>query len=175
MQTAKLIEARTHIQIRLKFEEMGNELTVTVYVWLPRGGQVGHASMCLGNGTYISLWPGEDKMGKKKKRKKIEKEKKEHHNERSESLEEDIDNEGRSYDKSFVFEGLDIDAIQQWWDNFNTRWSLLGQNCCKTVIDGLRAGGSDGRLSFGDRLNYGITLIWFPFRVMEYCSKMRRR
>ena len=55
---------------------MGNELTaqrltITVYVWLPRVGQVGHASMCLENGTYISLWPGEDKMGKKKKRKKI--------------------------------------------------------------------------------------------------------
>ena len=50
-------------------------MTVTIYVWLPRYHEAGHASMRLGNGTYISLYPGEDKMGKKKKRKKIEKEK----------------------------------------------------------------------------------------------------
>ena len=89
-------------------------MTVTVYVWLPRGGQVGHASMGLGNGTYISLWPGENKTGKKKKQKKVNKEKKEQHSERSDSLDEDIANEERSYDSSFNIEGLDENAIQRW-------------------------------------------------------------
>ena len=145
-------------------------MTVTVYVWLPRGGQVGHASMRLGNGTYISLWPGEDKTGKKKK-----KGKKQHHEERSESLAEDIESEERHYDTSFDIEGLNEAAMQWWWDNFNIRWSLLDQNCCKTVIDGLRAGGSESRLSFVARVYYRATLLWTPFRVMTYCSQMRRQ
>ena len=150
-------------------------MTVTVYVWLPSVGQVGHASMCLGNGTYISLWPGEDKMGKKKKKKKIEKGKKEQHNERSESLEEDVENEQRRHDLSFNIQGLDEDAIQRWWDVFNTRWSLLRQNCCKTVIDGLRAGGSDRRLIISDRVYYWTVLLWTPIYVMTYCSHLRKQ
>ena len=147
-------------------------MTVTVYVWLPRRGQVGHASMTLENGTHISLWPGEDKTGKKKKRKKVNKGKKENHSERSESLEEDIENEDRSYDSLFDIKGLDEFNIQTWWDNFKITWSLLGQNCCKTVIDGLRAGGSECQLSFVARAYFRLTLLWTPFRVMTYCSQM---
>ena len=150
-------------------------MTVTVYVWLPRAGQVGHASMRLGNGTYISLWPAENKTGKKKKRKKVGKGKKEPHNERSESLEEDIENEGRQYDSYFDIYGLDETAMQRWWDNFSSRWNLLGQNCCQTVIDGLRVGGSERRLNFLARAYYAVTLLWTPFRVMTYCSQMRKR
>ena len=156
-------------------------MTVTVYVWLPRLGQVGHASMELGNGTYISLWPGESKAGKSKKKKdkkkkseKKKKTKKDPYNERSESWYEDIENEGRWHDQSFKFEGLDEDAIQRWWDDFNTSWNLFGQNCCKTVIDGLRIGGSESRLSFMARSYYAVTLLWTPFRVMTYCSQMRK-
>ena len=57
-------------------------MTVTVYVWLPKAGAVGHASMKLENGTYISLWPSEGvtKTNKKKSQ----------HGERNESLDEDI-------------------------------------------------------------------------------------
>ena len=38
-----------------------------MYIWRAKGDQVGHASMELGDGTYVSLWPGEGKAGKKKK------------------------------------------------------------------------------------------------------------
>ncbi len=43
----------------------GRSLSVgaKVYVWLPRGGQVGHSSMQVGESTYISLWPGQDRKG----------------------------------------------------------------------------------------------------------------
>ena len=88
-------------------------MTVTIYVWLPPGDQVGHASMRLGNGTYISLWPGEDKMGTTKKRKKIGKGKKQQHEERSESLEDDIEPEERSYDKLFYIEELNEAAVER--------------------------------------------------------------
>ena len=146
------------------------KMTVTVYVWLPQSTQVGHASMRLGNGTYISLWPGENKTGIKKK--KVEKRKKRQPNERSESLEEDIENEGRYYDQHFDFEKLDESATQIWWDEFITRWNLLGQNCCKTVIDGLRAGGSE-RLVYGLIYLYVLTLLWTPSEVVKYCSLLR--
>ena len=115
-------------------------------------------------------------MGKTKKKKKIGKGKKQHHQERSESLEEDIESEERSYDKLFYIEGLNEAAMQRWWDNFNIGWSRLGQNCCTTVIDGLRVGGSESRLSLGARVYYSrVTLLWTPFRAMTYCSQMRRQ
>ena len=150
-------------------------MTVKVYVWLPRIPSVGHASMELDNGTYISLWPGEDKTGKKKKRKKIKKGKKDQHDERSENLDEDIYNEDRSQDYTFRIYDLDEGAIQRWWDNFDGRWRLIGQNCCDTVIGGLRAGGSDGKLSFSDRIHFRTVLIWTPVTVAEYCRKLPDR
>lgn len=141
-------------------------MTVTVYVWLARfGSNVGHASMQVGNGTYISLWPGDDKLGM---RKRTEEENRQ--NERSQSLEEDIEKEGRSYDQSFAIGGLDENAMQRWWDSFNNRWWLLGQNCCKTVIDGLRVGGSERRLNFFQQLSFGMALPFTPYDVTVYCS-----
>ena len=76
--------------------------------------------MRLGNGTYISLWPGIDRTGKKKK--KI----KQQHEERSESLEEDIESEERHYDASFDIIGLDEAAMQRWWDNFKKNVERFG-------------------------------------------------
>ena len=150
-------------------------MTVTIYVWLTRRGHYGHASMRLGNGTYISLWPAENNTRKKKKRKKVENGTQEPLYERSESLAEDIYNEERSFDFRFDIEGLDERTMQRWWDNFHTKWSLLGQNCCKTVIDGLRVGGSERWLGFLGRCYYAVTLLWTPFRVKTYCSQMTKR
>ena len=142
-------------------------MTVTIYVWLPRLDSLGHASMKLGNGTYISLWPAEDKTGKKKK-----KGKKENHQERSESLEEDIDLEERDPDARYRINGLDENAIQEWWDHFDERWHLLSQNCARTVIEGLRAGGSDRRLGFMSWVYHGVTVVWTPLRVATYCESL---
>ena len=38
----------------LYFYSSGN---VVVYIWMPRSGNYGHASLQLPNGTYISWWP----------------------------------------------------------------------------------------------------------------------
>ena len=149
-------------------------MTVTVYVWLPRMGSVGHASMELQNGTYISLWPGEGKMGKKKKKKKKKDKKGKSHRdeERSDSLADDIESEERIYDLVYRISGLNERDIERWWAGFDTRWSLLSQNCCKTVIDGLRAGGSERKLNFVNKLYFGVTLLWTPLRVATYCSML---
>ena len=139
-------------------------MTVTVYVWLPKAGAVGHASMKLENGTYISLWPSEGvtKTNKKKSQ----------HGERNESLDEDIYYEERPPDLVFHISDLDEGAIQRWWDNFDEKYNLIRQNCCNTVIGGLRAGGSDGKLSYSDREKFRTVPIWTPAAVAEYCRKL---
>ena len=41
-------------------------MSATVYIWMPHGGNVGHAAMQLSDGTYISWWPagkGKDSVG----------------------------------------------------------------------------------------------------------------
>ena len=143
-------------------------MTVTVYVWGPLSEQVGHASMKLGDGTYVSLWPGKDKAGKKTKRKKG----KYQDIHTSENLDDDIKAEGRSPDHTFSICGLNESTIRAWWIGFNKQcWSWM-QNCCKTVIDGLREGGSDNKLSWMAKLKFGITIVWTPSRVADYCRHL---
>ena len=36
-------------------------MVVRIYIWDQAGGNVGHASIKLGNGTHISWWPKDDK------------------------------------------------------------------------------------------------------------------
>ena len=143
-------------------------MTVTVYIWRAEGDQVGHASMKLGDGTYISLWPGEGKAGKKKKRKKSKKQ--DIHT--SENLQEDIEEEGRDPNHVFHISGLDERKIRTWWIGFNkTSWSWT-QNCCKTVVDGLREGGSDDKLGRAIRTFYKVTAVWTPRRLTGYCEAL---
>ena len=142
-------------------------MTVKVYVWRAEGSQVGHASMELGDGTYVSLWPGKGKAGKKKKKGKRQ------HTCTSEDLEEDIAEEKRSPTHTFYIHRLDENNIKGWWHGFNKNsWSWT-QNCCKTVIDGLRVGGSDRKLNPIDRVYYNATIIWTPRRVAKYCQALR--
>ena len=141
-------------------------MTVKVYIWLTTKESVGHAAMELGDGTYISLWPGEDKAGSKKKSKNGKKQ--DIHV--SESLEDDIEGEERKYDTQYQIHNLDEKRIKHWWRDFcKTSWSWR-QNCCKTVIDGLREGGSDDQLSWIVRMNFKTEVIWAPHKVCEYCS-----
>ena len=132
--------------------------------------------------TYVSLWPGEGKAGKKKKKGKgKEKEKKGKEKEKkgkkqvihtSENLQEDIDAEGRYPDHEFQIDGLDEGEIRTWWNGFNkTSWSWT-QNCCQTVVDGLRVGGSDGKLSWASWTFYKVTALWTPRRLTGYCEAL---
>ena len=176
MQVAKAIGSSTRNIQSVTYYDTIVKMTVKVYVWLGADNpleSIGHASMELGNGTYISLWPG-DKMGKTMKRMNIEKGKRQQYAERSESLEEDIRKEGCKYDRLFMIEELDEGKIQRWWDDFETSWNLLEQNCCQTVIDGLRMGGSESKLNrLGRELIYLKTVgVWRPNTVVSYCEEI---
>ncbi|XP_041367123.1 uncharacterized protein LOC121381828 [Gigantopelta aegis] len=108
-----------------------------VYIWLPNSSHVGHASLELSNGRYISWWPDEGK--KKSKPLTI-------HGSSHESLEDDVEAEERDPDKTFDLDDLDYDEedIEDWWIEWSNRGSyfLLGTNCCWVVYEALRHGGA---------------------------------
>ena len=84
-------------------------MTVHVYVWLPELPQVGHASLELGDGTYISLWPGEESVDQI----------------------EDKEEEERSPDRRFDIDGLNERKIK---DGGLISIKSLGNFWDKTVV-----------------------------------------
>ena len=143
-------------------------MTVTVYVWFANGTSVGHASMKLGDGTYVSLWPGEDKACGKKKSKKGKKQ--DIHV--SECLEDDIEGEERKYDCEFRIHDLNEQRIRRWWHDFDKSCWSVTQNCCQTVVDGLKKGGSQEKLNWFVRNLAGNKPLWDPFLIAQYARAL---
>lgn len=137
-----------------------------VHIWNFRDMRnVGHASMTLNDGTYISWWPrGSDadlfnsvtatNMSR---------------------IVDDIRNEGRPPDRTITVEGLDEPAIRKWWEAFKrdkgNNYSFLGQNCAATVAGGLDAGGGGSAASKG---TWGRPTppVWTPEAVGEYAGRI---
>ena len=88
----------------------GTSDNVTVYIWLPHGSQVGHASMELPDGTYISWWPSNKSKKSKSGVTAIATTAVLH-----DSLQEDIAAEGTDPEE-FLIPGLDVACIKRWWD-----------------------------------------------------------
>ncbi|KAJ6640040.1 hypothetical protein Bhyg_12789 [Pseudolycoriella hygida] len=111
-------------------------MPVTVYFWSFRGPKsVGHLSMSLSNGRYISHWPKGDKRSIWKVT-----------SSQYLSLDIDIRAEGRTPDETLVFPAnitLDERKIEEWWNSFipKAEYHLLGQNCAQVVEEALKAGG----------------------------------
>ena len=81
-----------------------------MYIWLPHGTNVGHASMELPDGTYISWWP-ENKSKKSKAGANAIATTAVLHD----SLAEDMAAE-ETYPVEFLIAGLNIARIKAWWD-----------------------------------------------------------
>lgn len=103
-----------------------------VYVWKVSKSGVGHISLMLPNGTYISHWP-EDHKGPKPTRPKPK-----------DSLENDIKAEGRNPDQMATVPAkyIDTDAICEWWAEFKRdgSYNLVTSNCAHVVSRALQAG-----------------------------------
>ena len=142
-------------------------MTVKVYVWLGAGTSVGHASMELGNGTYISCWPGEEE---------------EQYDKRSNSVKKDIQRERRKYDRMFMIEELDEEKIQQWWGSFEKTWNpykifkrfLYKKNSYVAVMEGLLVGGSESMLNLSAKvyMYYKTFFLYGPSAVVSYCEEI---
>jgi RHS repeat-associated protein len=138
----------------------------TVHIWdFHDMRNVGHSSMTLNDGTYISWWPkGSDA---------------EIFNTVAattmQSLSDDIRNEGRQPDRNINVDGLDEAAIRRWWDDFKrnkkNKYAFLGQNCSATVAEGLDAGGgatAAGKNTWGRP----IPPVWSPSAVKDYADRI---
>ena len=87
---------------------------VTVYIWLPHGlgiTRVGHASMELPDGTYISWWPENKSKKSKAGANSIATTAVLH-----DSLAEDIEEEEGELPLKFVIPGLNVARIKAWWN-----------------------------------------------------------
>ncbi|XP_046571977.1 uncharacterized protein LOC124280131 [Haliotis rubra] len=122
-----------------------------IYIWMPLGvQQVGHASLHLSNGEYISWWPQEVGSGLKKQRRF------------NRSLKDDNVAEKMPPDYEYRISStkLDLDEMMKRWEKQKdtSRYSLLRQNCCRVVYNVLRAGGAPESL----------TIVWRPETLRRY-------
>lgn len=97
-----------------------------VYIWPPFEENVGHSSMKLSDGTYISYWPSE----------KVSKEKPECPPSLAGSVEEDASNEKERDPNIYVVEISDSGEkkIKEWWDKYKTTHYHVAFNNCSTII-----------------------------------------
>lgn len=102
---------------------------VTVNIWWPKWGNIGHASAHVGD-VYISNWPGELSSvfywGKGALN----------------TYAADVSSEGGSPNFRKNVGGLNEGDILAWWDSFkiNPAYSLLFLNCMQTVATALSVG-----------------------------------
>ena len=131
-----------------------------VYVWMPVDNLLGHSSLRLSNGTYISWWPDE---GKEKQLPLVTL------NARSSAtLTRDIESEGRRPTHIFhIKKRFRESQIQRWWDHYKFEGSyILGTtNCCWVVYKALTVGGAPWC--------YNVT-PWKPSDVKYYCESLWR-
>jgi hypothetical protein len=148
---------------------------ITVYVWLPnrRGNQknVGHASMLVGEQTYISWWPDQSAgFGR------------DFHPIRNKSYRSDVKDEGGTPHWSVQLNGLNEKAILDWWAGFGLikgqlelpgplpPYNLASQNCSTVVANGLKKGGGDTFASWFS----SWSVIWRPQTVLDYAEAIKR-
>lgn len=147
---------------------------INVFVWLPKrsGGQknVGHASMTVGGATYISWWPDEAAgFGR------------DFHPIRNKSYKSDVRDEGGDPDWTIPLDGLDEQAILEWWASFGLSrggvelqgplppYNLAEQNCSTVVARGLKTGGGDKYASWYS----SWSIIWRPQTVLDYAKAIK--
>lgn len=140
-----------------------------VFIWYFKGSKQawGHASLSLDNGEHISWWPSPDDRQYLLGTDKIPIYTAPA-NEQQE-LSDDIapDYEGQLPDEIIHIEGLDENAIAEWWANFqhDRRWKTLSRNCSTTVALALRAGGAKPMHH----------VIWTPANVAKYAESVAQQ
>ncbi len=103
----------------------------TVYLWKPKvfSASVGHISLQLNDGTYISHWPVSYPLTASKK---------------GASLQDDEVMEKRPFDEKIIIPANMINqaGIKKWLEkDYPKYYRLTEQNCARVVHDALRGGG----------------------------------
>jgi hypothetical protein len=146
---------------------------LVIYVWRRQWTEaMGHASMALADGTYISWWPengNESLYGTPAYQNR--------------TLADDVRAEGTNKDGTHVKDyypdfvigltGFDQSAIKSWWTNFkpNHTWHLYNQNCSTTVYQALVAGGLQTVFPPATTI-YPTVPIWWPAQVASLAESV---
>ncbi len=152
---------------------------VTVYIWSFRGKTEawGHASMQVDR-TYISWWPENPGQVPSKVHRNIYAS----HPVRNRKYEEDVAAEGQNPDHVIRINGLDEQAIKNWWQSLGlTRdsalyqgpllsWDTLKRNCSTVVAKALNVGGGEKYANWNQSWN----IIWTPADVLRYAASIQR-
>ena len=152
----------------ISFDQNG---LLTVHIWDYRGKDVawGHASITLDDGTHISWWPQAQGRNRKKHFPMLYSVDANN----PQTMQDDISMEGQCQDKDIKIDGLDEQAIKDWWKEYqqNNKWKTLSQNCSTTVALALRAGGARVRL-----LDWGKAhnIVWTPSDVDAFSEAINR-
>nr|XP_023020992.1 uncharacterized protein LOC111509465 [Leptinotarsa decemlineata] len=104
---------------------------IEVILWLPKVPNVGHLSLELSDGFYISFWPEKESRWKKTSR--------------GNTYEDDRRAEGRGPDEVLYLppEIVDQEKIKRWWNRVmdDKEYNLMLNNCSSVVREALRKGG----------------------------------
>lgn len=116
---------------------------LTINYWGPRitPFRIGHLSLELEDGTYISHWPGD-----KSKQISPSKQGKSHH-----TFEDDVKAEGGEPNEIVKIPAhmINIAKIKEWWNSMiekGTKYNLWAENCAQIVIRALWMGGLWSRI-----------------------------
>jgi len=146
---------------------------IDVYVWMPKHianqKNIGHTSLLINQQTYISWWPEQHGL-------------KNVHPIRNRNYFSDVIGERCNPDWNLQLNGLDEEAILEWWKGFglvsgNTilqgplpPYNFIKQNCSTVVAIGLKKGGGD-EYANSHRSRH---IIWTPWAVLHYALSIQK-
>lgn len=139
----------------------------TIYYWKITKQSVGHISMALSDGTYISHWP-ENNKGLKSTSSKPK-----------QSLKEDIKAEERKPDKCIELSEIffDSEEISIWWKNLvefdSLSYHLITSNCAHVVHEALKK--LDFKFSTYQQKQTQTAFLYLktPFWVFKYARSLK--
>ncbi len=160
-------------------------MSVKVFVWLPKGGNVGHSSMQVGDRTYISFWPGHGRKGFVRSAiRKMTMNVKRRPFYRDYAA--DCDAEG--FDPIVVeLNTLDEIAIQTYWEKVQAselNYELTEFNCSTIIANALYLGSAlqpsfQPLAEIDQYVGLGIPLgqveAWEPKYILQYAREIKRR
>ncbi len=159
-------------------------MAANVYIWLPRGGQVGHSSMEVGAQTYISFWPGQGRKGFVRtalQKMTMNVKRRPHYRDYA------GDRDAEGFDPIVIeLNSLNEPAIEIYWNKVRAselNYELTEFNCSTIIANALYIG-SGIKSSFqplaevDDYVGLGIPLgqveAWEPKHVLQYAKEIKR-
>jgi hypothetical protein len=160
-------------------------MSTKVYVWLPKGGRVGHSSMQVGTSTYISFWPGQGRKGFVRS---IIRTRTMNVKRRPFYRDYDADCAAEEFDPLVVeLNRLDETVIQKYWEKVQSSelaYELTEFNCSTIIANSLYLG-SGLQPSFrplaevDDYVGMGIPMgqveAWQPSNILQYAKELKRK